>query len=304
MVIFESNLLAEHSGLMSETWLFAVGLSLVVAGFLQALIKRLSDTLPRATAMAWQFGLAAIMALVFGMLSGDLRATATGLLIAATGAINFYGAYCQWRAYSFSLSRTSMLQPLAPLWAALLATVFLHEAALYEQAYLLAGIALLHGAAFLMAWPQSGSTAQALGTPWLLFTLAMIAIQGTATLLLAVFAQAVPHGIFLPYWYTGAFLSAAAFAVYTRSPILLAKRQISLIALASLMMAGSMAAAFWAFQLALAGLVLPLQSFGSALLPVLLGWFVFGEARSLSRTQWFGFVVGGAGFAAILAATL
>ncbi|HLD09432.1 MAG TPA: hypothetical protein VJB68_05245 [Methylophilaceae bacterium] len=289
---------------MSALWLVAVAVYLVVGGIHQALIKSLTDSLPRATSMAWQFGLAALMVFVFGVASGDLVIAPIGIAIAATGAINFFGAYCQWRAYSFSLSRTSMLLPLVPLWAALLASALLSEAALYQETYLAVGIVLLHGAAFLLAWQRSPEASTSLDKSWLMFTLGMLAIQGSATLLVKVFADRVQHGLFLPYWYLGAFLGSMILLLFQGDWIKLPPWGLRRIALSSATMAGSMAAAFWAFQLAPAGLVLPLQSFGSALLPMALGWLVFREAQRLNRYQWTGFAVGAAGFIAVLAATL
>lgn len=178
--------------------------------------------------------------------------------------------------------------------------ILLNEAFLFKGVWLALGIVLLHVSAFLVAWKREGEILSKGAKNWLMFTLGAVVIFGVGGFLLKVFSFTVSPSIFLVYWYTGGFVGFLPLLWMGRQEKKLPLRDLWKVSLASLGIIGSLATTYWALQLAPAGLVFPIFSFGSVLIPLLIGWMIFRERIELTLIRATGFAFGLAGLLAVI----
>ena len=136
-------------------------------------------------------------------------------MVIAIGFLNSFGAYCQWRAFKLSLSKTTLFLPLANVLTIFLAVIFLDETAEWNFKWAL-GIVLCFFAIFLFL-DRAKMQKENYTKEWLFYLLGTLIIFGTAVFLMKVFSSDTPRTQFLIYWYIGAFLGSL--------PILFLERQ-------------------------------------------------------------------------------
>jgi drug/metabolite transporter (DMT)-like permease len=275
----------------------AVVTHIVASGLTSIGNKHLTNTLPQAKALTVQFAWATLFALGLSLNANSFSQQVLVPAVMIVGGINSLGAYFQWRALWYSLSTTYLFAPLSPLWASLLAALFLDEAPFYRQAAFLGSVSLLYAATILMIWPkkrefQSEKTGKQLGWQWLIFTLATVLIFGSNRFLNKYFSLTLPHSTFLLSWYSGSLLGMALLAFILREPGSLRWRDTIRIAPVSAGIFITLGTLYWSFKLAPIAVVLPVLTFGTTLIPLLAGWFIFHERQGLSRLQWTGFAAG------------
>lgn len=276
------------------TWMLAVGLSLTIWALTQITLKSIVDRLPKAKALVLQFFICAGLIWTFALITKAIQFEQSFLLIAVVGFVNAFGAYCQWRAYAFSLSKTALFLPLSGVITVGLAALFLGESATYNF-WTIIGVIFLFSAAFFLSKKEKGE-GESIEIKWLLFVMGMILIVAGVSFMMKLFSFTIPRTTFLSYWYGGAFLGSLPILWLERKD----KRKIFQkgswrVPLASAGILGVLATTYWAFQLAPAGMVLSIQAFGMASLPIPIGWFLFKEGRRLTRTRVVGFVLGALG---------
>ena len=273
------------------SWEIVLVISFGITVFAQGILKSIVHKLPNARALSLQFFICAMAMIFYGAIWGDIAFKLSLFPILGIGFINAFGAYFQWRAYRYSLSKTSLFLPLSGIIAVSLAAIFLGESNIYNP-YIILGSLILFCSAFILN-VRSSKEEESTNTKWLLFVLGMVLISGVAVFMLKFFSFTVPKGTFLLYWYSGAFLGSLPILLLeggdTRK---LFQKEVWRVPLASLGIMGALATTYWMFQLSPAGIVVPVYSFSTTLLAILAGWFVFKERKGLSKLQVFGFASG------------
>lgn len=266
------------------------------------LMKKLTTSLPKSSAVMWQFGGSSILAITFWCVSGMPDPEWNCMWIAAVGFVNAFGAYAQWQALETSLSKTSFLLTLSPIWATILAIGILQED-IWGNWKILGGIVVLHLAAMAIALlkedpkPKNddGMPAEKPQKLWLPWVIGALLIFGSAAFLMKVSTIAnVPHALFLPSWYGGAFLGGLLiYAIRREEPLTMSQASSALLVGASIIC--QLASLYWGFQLADASVVLGIASFVNPILAIVLGIYVFHEEIVLSLWHYVAFALGIAG---------
>lgn len=158
----------------------------------------------------------------------------------------------------------------------------------------------LHVAAFLFVAPSRNLIeAEQISVPWLLYTIAVIVISGTVNFLMKHYALSVPRATFLVYWYIGGVVGGFLLNRAERAKITFNQAEVLNVGVVSVGVVASLATAYWALELAPLGLVAPLFSVGSVVVPLFVGLIFFNERKQLSLTAKIAFLVAVAGLAAM-----
>jgi len=266
-------------------WQIVVLLNIGIFTVAQIFIRLSVRNLPRAKALSFMFLICAGVISLIGLATGNLRWSDSALIVITVGFFNCFGAYCQWRAIGFSLSRTSLFNPLSYGLAMILAGIFLGEFSQWNLR-LITGIVLCFSAVFLFTASSKRivEKEEVEDDPkkWLIFVLGAVIIFGMVIFLMKVFSSSIPRGQFLIYWYNGAFLGSLLLIKldkqkekkkFFKHP----KLSIMFVPILSLLILGNLATQYWAFELTLASQVLPFISVGTVFLPVLLSCYLFGD---------------------------
>ena len=267
----------------------------------QYLLKRISGLPSRTRRFVLQFFFAAIFGMVLAFATGTPLADARLFPIVVLGAINSFGAYCQWRALAISQSRTALFTWGDDVIAIALAYTLLNEVQFLTLS-LVAGTLVCLGAT--VAFPFVLSMVKSQGA-----RRAHLALVGwvacysvtygvTAFAMRAFSLQGVTLPAFVASWYSGAFLGALvvkAFAGAEEAGAPLTWRGITGTAVVALSIWLSLVLAYWQRQLAPIAVVQPIQQVSEMILPAFVGLYIFKEKREMSRGQWIVFAVALAG---------
>lgn len=284
-------------------WQFALMILATINVTSVILSKVATDSIPKkANGIFYQYLFCAIIAIGLYIFSGKNDLNSVIIWIGAVGLVNAFGNYFQWRAFEISLSRSILFLPLMEVWAVLLAIVFLKEGNLWNFQLLL-GAGLCFIAMWLFRLPKkNGEEISSLDKKWLFFTLGMVLIFGTASFLLKVFSYTVNRETFLMAWYSGALLGTfPILKLEKQNPLTVSKKTLMIVLPLSLAIIGSLFALYWTYQLGgPVSLVSPLKGVLVTTIPILVGWFLFKEKKTLSQAEKLGFLAGVAGIILIL----
>ena len=284
---------------MNITWQFALAVLLIVNTCSLAVSKVATDMLPKRKSIGifWQYLFCALVALLFAVVSGKTSFAPQFFLVAVVGFFNAFGNYCQWQAFGLSLSRSSLFFPLTEVWTISLALLFLGEIPLWSLQLIL-GVALCFAATWLFRFSAKSKkeAKTVLMKKWLIFTVGMITVFGTATFLVKVFSATIPRETFLMGFYMGSFVGSLPILFIERqNPLktLLPKKTFLTISLLGILVMSATLALYWTYQLGgPISLVHPVRGIFITLIPVLLGWFLFKERKGLSKMEWLAFLLG------------
>ncbi|MFH1841386.1 MAG: DMT family transporter [Candidatus Nealsonbacteria bacterium] len=291
-------------------WLLPLGLYFLFFVFNQIIMKKISKSAPLAKATALRFLIAGVLIWAFAAITKEIHFSTFFLLIVAAGAINAFGAFCNWNAIKYSVSKTGLFSPMQDVIAVSLAVIFLDEMSAYNNTLLIPGVILIFLAAFILKGRSNEKGNP--GLKWLLFVLAAMFIWGITTFLLKVFSFTVAKTVFLTYWYLGSLTGSLPILWLTRKE----KRKLfptglknipnytKGIPLTAICILLAMLGQYWTLQLAPASVALPIRSFGIILLPILVGWWIFKETKKLTKFQKLGFVPGVIGASLIIVSQL
>ncbi len=121
----------------------------------------------------------------------------------------------------------------------------------------------------------------------------MVLILGIAAFMMKFFSFNISTTTFVSYWYPGAFLGSLPILWLERkNKIKLFQKGVWRVPLASFGILGSLVTLYWTFQLAPAGVVLPIKTLGFTLLPIIIGLLIFKEKKKLTKNQILGFILG------------
>lgn len=287
-------------------WTMAILLNFAFGSLTQIAIKSTVHRLPNAKALSFLFLICALVMVGYNVVLDRVAFSQSLLLISAVGFVNAFGAYFQWKAYRYSLSKSALCFPLIGIITVILAAILLGESRIYSG-WIIAGSSLLFLSLFLLK-KQGGEKEEETGGKWILFVLGMVLISGIAVFImkysasdiarsalpvLGMFPTNVPIEAFLLYWYCGAFIGTLPILSLERNNTAkLFVKSIWRVPFVSIGSLGALASMYWALSFAPAGAVVPIQSFGSTFLPVLFGWFLFKEIRGIKKIQMLGFVLG------------
>jgi hypothetical protein len=270
--------------------------SVVLTGRISKKITKVAD---RAVGVFYQYLFCFILAIGYALLfeKGVILRPAI-LTIGLIGVLNCIGNYFQWEAQGLSESKTPLFFPLFDVGDVILAMIFLGETRLWNNR-LIAGAILCLLALYLFKIGAKNKGEEKLGLKWLFFILILVVVTAWDGFLVKVFASSYPlsKSTFLIGWYGGSF--AGAFPLLwlkgqklTKIPIRTAGR----ISIVSLSVLSAICLLFWTYQLGgTISQVLPIRAMAITIVPCLLGLFVFGEKKGLTKKEWLGFAIGIAG---------
>ena len=283
-------------------WQVMLGILLIVNVCSLTLSKVATDMLPKKKSVGifWQYLFCAVIAFIYALTSGKTALDPSLFLVAAVGFFNAFGNYCQWQAFGLSFSRSSLFFPLMEIWTIVLALMFLGESPLWNPQLVL-GATLCFVAMWLFRISREKEPEKKEGKhiprrKWFIFTIGMIAIFGTAAFLLKVFSFTIPRETFLASFYLGAFLgSLPILRLERQNPFntRLPNKTFLIVLTVAILVMGATLALYWTYQLGgPISLVQPVRGMFISLVPVILGWFVFKERKSLAKTDWLAFFLG------------
>ncbi len=297
-------------------WLAAIGVLLLSSSLTQVTLKSIVNKLPMAKSLALQFFFSALFVIFLNLALGKIKFEMPFLAVGILGFVNAFGAYCQWRAYRYSLSKSALLLPLSVVITLILTAILLNESKIYN-AWMITGAVMLIASALILSFKKTtGDKHEDLGIKWLAFVLGMVLIGAIATFLmkyaasdasrdalpvLELFPQDAPRETFLLYWYVGAFLGALPILWLERAnPARLIQKGIWRVPLASAGILIALGSTYWAFELAPSGKILTITNFGTTFMSLLFGWIIFKEMKGLDRKQIAGFLLGAIGVVLVI----
>ncbi|MFA5932998.1 MAG: hypothetical protein WCV81_01880 [Microgenomates group bacterium] len=279
---------------------FAIILSLTFWSITQIILKSIVDKLPKSKALIAQYIISFLFIVFYAIFTEQIQMEIGFFLITFAGFLSSIGAYFQWRAYKISLSKTGLFMPFMNIIAAILTAIFLKEKFLYSNIEFVLGVIFSFIASFLLVRKKSNDKSK-LDLEWLFSVFGMIIFTGITLFLMKVFSFSISRTQFLIYWYLGAILGSAIFLWAGRhDQNKLFQKGFWKIPLASIGTLGTLAALYWAFQIAPAAIVLPIQAFGTAFIPLILGLAIFKERKILTKYEIIGFLFGAIGVALII----
>ena len=242
--------------------------------------------------MVVMFAVASGLAFSAAVIRGDaMPSVMMAGLVLTIGVINSFGTFCQWQAYKHSLSKSSLFLPVGQVIAAALAAIFLSEAFLYTNRLFVLAVILLFAAGMFLSRRDSTETVD--NRNWLGWIAGMISVFGVAIFAQKLFSATIPTTQFLGLWYMGGIVGSIVLVRLERDPTpFVIKRDAWRSVIAGVAIMATLATLYWTFQIAPAGIVLPIKSFVGTLLIVGSGWLFFGERHVLTKSAKTGFVFG------------
>ena len=280
-------------GRYTMTWHVPVAISLTVSFVVTPWLLKKNANLPsRTRRLSWQFGLCAAMTLVIALVSGAPISSAM-LIIVGLGAVNSFGAYCQWRAIAISLSKTSLFTWWDDLIAMALGYTLLHETR-YLEPFLALGVVISIASVVTFPYVKRGNAEEArlarrewkrlIGWVW-----GYSVIWGVAGYAMRSFAlREIALPSFVASWYTGAFMGSLCihlFANATERGTALTLRDLRWVFPLSLAIMGALSLKYWAMSLAPLTVLQPFYQVGEMIMPTFVGLVIYKEARSLTRAE-------------------
>lgn len=294
------------------TWAILLGLYIVVGHIWGAwLLKKISREGAREERFVLNYVLAAALAACFAIYLGDFSFGTAFFIVLGMGFANGLAAYCQWRATDISLSKSHLFTWGDDVIAMVLAYYLLNESQFVTQPLGFGiAISLIAAALFLYRdYQRSKESEIERGRSPLslyLWVAGYSAIWGCTTFLVRYLAVAdIGIGIFWLGWYWGALLSATLIIL----PLKARKRggiesvtsqDVKAAALFAVVIMAALALHYFTLQLAPIIVVQPILLIVEMLVPVLLGLFIFAEAKHLSKQEWLYFALGLLGACAII----
>ncbi|OHA64440.1 MAG: hypothetical protein A2940_02310 [Candidatus Wildermuthbacteria bacterium RIFCSPLOWO2_01_FULL_48_29] len=263
--------------------------------------------LPRERSTFVMYATAAILGVSLALATGSAVLNAGFLLVSFVGGYQAWVGYAELFALRYSLTLTSVVLPLRFVLSAALAAVFLGEAELYRDPFMMLGVILLFVATILFRKGEKtpdGNVSLAPATQmcdrgtfgqWLLAISVMVVLAGTAGFAMKYFASEleVPRLAFPSYWYSGAVIGIAPVLLLNRAKnFVRVSRRDFLVPLRGATAIGQITLEFVVYQLLPLAVAAPSLAFGTTVLPVGIGLIGFGERKEVSRLQLAALAVG------------
>jgi len=216
-------------------------------------------------------------------------------MVAGIGFFNSLGAYCQWQAVKMSLSKTSLFTQADDIIGISLGYLFLNETRFLNSGLILGIIICLGAASLLISSESNIRLMKYVGT--------YSVIWGLATFLMRYFAlSGIPFCEFLASWYAGTLIGISCILFFFKEEgltIKAQKKEIMGVGVLAIAIWFSMLLGYWAAKLAPITVYQPIFMVSEAVLPTLIGFIIFKEAKSLSVKEKFAFLLGLTGITAI-----
>ncbi len=220
------------------------------------------------------------------------------LIISAIGVINSFGAYCQWRAFDISLSKTGIFTQGDDVIAITLGYLFLNETKYLNEKLAVGIIICLLAATALLSQRQKANKNVAL----LGWVAGYSLIWGMAIFFMRYFAlQQVDLANFMTAWYCGSFIGSLIIFCFTRLAAKneagekLSGKSIGGVFLLALAIWASQLLAYMSYRLAPLTVAQPVYLVSEAILYIFLGLYYFKEIRQLTKIDKIAFAGGIAG---------
>lgn len=285
------------------TWQVALIFLIITGSAGEILTKLVTNRLPdRQTARGvfWQYLICALLVAAFAIKSGDVVVNGAFAAVCAIGVVNAFGNYFMWRAMAASLAKTALFLPMIGVVPIILAVVILNEIALWNVT-LTIGIA----ACFIAAWlfsTRSRDKDDARDSKWLVWVVGMILAQGVASFSVKWFSTEITLSSFLLAWYSFSFVGSIILLFIERAtPFKLGPLNLAAIFGVSLSIVVALALLNRTYEMG--GPVSIIQSvYGltTTMLAILAGLLFFKEAKTLTRRDGVGFVLGLLGVVLVL----
>lgn len=227
------------------------------------------------------------------------------LILIAVGLFNSLGAYSQWQAVKISLSKNSLFTQADDVIGMFLGYLILGETKFLNPG-LIAGIILCFGAVGLLVYPKNsgnnagGSKDSADSSASNLALIKWVAIYsiiwGGAIFAARYFAlEKMPFPEFLLGWYSGSFLGSQiifASSQEGKARIHFSASEIFFIGALAIFIWLSMTLEYWVVNLAPITVSQPVFLVSEATLPVIIGLWIFKEAKSLTNREKLAYIIG------------
>jgi len=280
---------------MTTEQIIALTIYLILYTSTTTLLKKVADNegSSRAVSLFVMYGVMAAWSLVFSILLGEFTFYPLLLLVGAAGVMSSFGARLQWRALGISMTKTVLTYPLIWILALVLSLIFLGEASEVSDIWFVFGVVILLSATFLLGRRKSlekeDKETKVLdkdeNQKWLGSVSWMVVLFGIPLFSQNFFSEDVHILQYLPYTYLGSTLGTIIWGWND-----IRKSWRNRVDMVKMPLTGTFnvltgAAFFWNFQLIPGVILLPIQTFGIAFLPILVGQFWLKEGKELNITE-------------------
>jgi len=272
-------------------------------GMVIVLKKMLGETVDqreKKILLSWQFLFCLLFSFAALKISGReisfLFVNPLCLIVLGIGFLNSFGVYCMWRALDISVSKTSMGTQLDDIIALILGYLFLGEAKILNLR-LSVGIVLCFLAAIILVGFKKRDP---LNFRLIKFVLGYSVVWGVAAASYRFLnLQGLPIPDFLVSWYGGSLLGAVILLFFTEKKItgfrVISVVQASRIFVLSLFIWVSLALGYLVSALAPVAIYQPIFLISEAVVPTLIGLYLFRERKELRSKEWLAIFIGIAG---------
>ena len=257
----------------------------------------------RVTQQSWdqkffsKYFLCALMAVALTISLGQFTINWLTLSIFGLGFVNGWGAWCQWKSIAINQSRTAICSVFDDVIAMSLSYVFFNEAQ-YLSYIGVAGIVLVAYSAIMIGvddYCRQEQTNQPKKLPLSFYGYVLFysVVWGVANFLIKWYGleKNVPEGTFLAHWYCGAFLAAAIIVLINskKSGVGVKKELFACFKMENLWWGGLIALCigtclyieYQLYQISPMIIVAPIFMGAEAVLPALIGLYIFREIKEL-----------------------
>ena len=295
------------------TWQAILFLQIITAYVVYPVIaKKLTDTTSKIHLQHWMYIFCLFFAFGYLAWTRDFTYSPAILIIIIIGVINSIGVYCNLRAINISLSKTSVFAMADDIIAMMFGYVFLSELKFLTPPIIIGILLSFSGATLLYMGKNriksSGVKLSSADNKKLVrLVMGSRLIWGIAIFFMRYFAlSGLSVTEFIVSWYAGAWIgSFILFLLFRRKgkkeTIKIDNRKISYIAVFSFLTVLAMFLAFKVLELAPITIIQPIILVSEMILPLLIGLFIFKEARKLERHEKLAFIIGWTGIAVIAA---
>ncbi len=306
----------DTTAIFFSIWWIPVALRiLVVFGIASWVLKKISGMHSRTRRFFLQFLICTILAVLFGLLQGNLIMNTAIVPVVIIGLFNGFAAFCQWKALEINLSKTALFTFWDDIIAMLLSLFILNESGVLN-AGIVGGIILSFCAIIGFAVKDyrkkththiaEGKTERTGRMKFYLYVGIYSVIWGAAVFFMRYFAlHLMPVSKFLPAWYFGSFITATGILLLYKEQgqsgtqnLKTVKEKTSFVlwsTAASIVILAGLGITYWSYQLTPLIVVQPLYLVGEMVVPAIIGLFIFNEKKEYSPKDWILMALGIAG---------
>lgn len=262
------------------TWQTMIAIYILLAYVLHRIILKKVSALPSRTKnLLWNYFITAILSTIFVLAFNKLNFSWNYFVILIIGTFNAFACYCQWRSIDISLSKTSIFTQADDLIAMLLGYILLNETK-FLNPLLFLGIVLCVSSAFVF-WKTKKEI--------ILWILIYSIIWGIAIFSMRYFAlEKVNILNYASAWYQGSLIGASLIFIFKAkeeriNPI--NNKQLLLVIPLAIITWTCLMIQYKIFELTPITVAQPILQISEALIPTIIGLWLFKERKELKLSE-------------------